>query len=192
MHYKIIMNEYVFLNNCNVFIEEDKHRYLFHFYFFILLMFTVYRWFKLKIYIINFFNIKCLFLKHKNMQQRLWFLLLNIFIMLKLSFTDIFQQLYSECFNLFNDILFKLKQQNKNLNYLLIMSDAAHQQSAIIIHLQLKYCNTVFNLSIWVFIMLNTFWKNLQETYLNYNMSEIVYFKISNIKWCKKLNFNNL
>jgi len=61
------------------------------------------------------------------MQQTIQFLLLNIFVMLKSSFTNIFQQLYSKCLNLFNDILSKSKQQNKNLNYLSIVFDAAHQ-----------------------------------------------------------------
>ena len=87
------MKEYVMPSNCNVLIEENKHRK-----------------FKDEIYNINHFNVKKALLFRKNMRQICRLILLNAFVDNESVLTQLFKKLHQTCSTFFKSLLSRSEQ----------------------------------------------------------------------------------
>ncbi len=180
LHYVDQLNEYELMSNCNVLIDEDKHR-----------------WFKKIIYNINFSNVEKHLLSWENMQQTIRLTLLSAFLQDESAITSQLRHLFECCSTLFESLLLKFERQKDERDdddSLLIQSDDHHSQTMMLHRLQLKYCREILDLSTR-FSMLHqysTLRLRLREIYeKDYNMKNIFEFDNSSILWCIKLSFND-
>ena len=176
IHYESVFVEYDFINHCNVFIEENKHRY-----------------FKKIVYYINHFSIEKTMLFRENLRQIVRLLLLNDFAHIEPEATQLIKNIHRNCSSLFMTLLFRSEQlllKNDDSDFRLfknIVENEQHIQFNAIGCLEFKYCRIVLKLSTRSFenvqIMSRSFKTAFRFVYdKDYEIFNLMHFEINVIQ----------
>ena len=135
IHFERIINEYDFFSNCNVLIDENKHRY-----------------FKKIVYYTNHSNIEKIMLFRKNLRQTLRLFLLNEFAYSEPKTSQLIKNIHQKCSSLFLILLSRskqllLEQNDFDFRLSVVLKNNQHFRCNVIDRLNLKYCRKILKLS---------------------------------------------